>query len=79
VGNIGALVGRVTYRKKVRGQAVFDYRYGDERLIRPTLYDAYHEIVPALKPKSGKNKGGRCRPHLRIGRFLWARSAGYPG
>jgi len=50
VGNAGLLVTRVLYVKEApeRRFVIVDAAMND--LIRPTLYDAWHEIVPALEP-----------------------------
>jgi diaminopimelate decarboxylase len=53
VGNAGILVTRVLYVK--RGEAktfvIVDAAMND--LVRPTLYDAYHEIRPVREPRIG--------------------------
>ena len=53
VGNAGILVTRVIYVK--RGEAktfvIADAAMND--LVRPTLYEAYHQILPVTEPKSG--------------------------
>jgi len=45
-------------------------------LIRPTLYEAHHEIQPVLEPSPGAPTpdGGRGRAGVRIGRFPGAGS-----
>ncbi|HET7210171.1 MAG TPA: diaminopimelate decarboxylase [Methyloceanibacter sp.] len=52
-GNAGILVSRVLYVK--RGAAkiftIVDAAMND--LLRPTLYEAYHDIVPVVEPKPG--------------------------
>ncbi len=50
VGNAGVLVTRVIYVKEVasRGFVVVDAAMND--LMRPVLYDAYHDIVPIIEP-----------------------------
>ncbi len=52
VGNAGLLLTRVEYLKhgEVRNFAVVDAAMND--LIRPSLYDAYHEVRP-VKPSAG--------------------------
>ena len=54
VGNAGILVTRVLYLK--RGEAktfvIVDAAMND--LIRPTLYEAHHEIQPVAEPRSGR-------------------------
>ena len=48
VGNAGVLVTRVLYNKEtdVKRFVVIDGAMND--LIRPVLYEAYHEIVPSI-------------------------------
>ena len=53
VGNAGILVSRVVYVKK-NGDKTFiiaDAAMND--LIRPTLYDAWHDILPVVQPEAG--------------------------
>jgi diaminopimelate decarboxylase len=56
VGNAGILVTRVIYLK--RGEAksfvIVDAAMND--LVRPTLYDAHHEIVPVREPRAGARR-----------------------
>jgi diaminopimelate decarboxylase len=56
VGNAGILVTRVLYVK--RGEAktfvIVDAAMND--LIRPTLYDAYHDIRPVNEPRTGARR-----------------------
>jgi diaminopimelate decarboxylase len=49
-GNAGVLLSRVTYVKQgeVRDFLIVDAAMND--LIRPALYDAYHEIEPVIAP-----------------------------
>ena len=71
VGNAGILVTRVLYLK--RGEAktfvIVDAAMND--LIRPTLYEAHHDIRPVTEtaPGAPPDCGRRGRPGLRIGRF----------
>jgi diaminopimelate decarboxylase len=53
VGNAGILVARVIYVKHGDGKnfVVIDAAMND--LIRPTLYEAYHEILPVQAPAPG--------------------------
>jgi diaminopimelate decarboxylase len=53
VGNAGVLVTRVLYLKKTATKtfAVVDAAMND--LLRPALYDAYHEIVPVAEASPG--------------------------
>ncbi len=52
-GNAGILVSRVIYVKKgaKKSFVIMDAAMND--LIRPTLYDAYHEIMPVTEPLGG--------------------------
>ncbi|HVT97127.1 MAG TPA: diaminopimelate decarboxylase [Acidobacteriaceae bacterium] len=54
VAQAGALVARVLYVKKngAKTFVIVDAAMND--LIRPALYQAHHEIVPVVKPRSGK-------------------------
>jgi diaminopimelate decarboxylase len=53
VGNAGILVTKVVYVKQgaTRKFVIVDAAMND--LLRPSLYDAHHEIVPLLAPKPG--------------------------
>ncbi|NVN88130.1 MAG: diaminopimelate decarboxylase [Rhodopseudomonas sp.] len=53
VGNAGILVSRVIYLKRGDGKnfVIIDAAMND--LIRPTLYEAYHEILPVRAPAPG--------------------------
>lgn len=54
VGNSGILVAKVTYVKKTRSKnfVIIDAAMND--LIRPSLYDAYHEVLPVIRRSAGK-------------------------
>ena len=56
VGNAGILLTRIRYLKKsaAKGFAVVDAGMND--LIRPALYQSYHEIIPVNQTKSGREK-----------------------
>ncbi len=56
VGPAGVLLTRVLYRKRNDGKqfVVVDAAMND--LIRPSLYNAYHEIVPAIMRANGKTE-----------------------
>ena len=53
VGNAGILLSRVLYVKEGRARrfVIVDAAMND--LIRPTLYDAWHEILPVGRPRPG--------------------------
>ena len=52
-GNAGILVSRVIYVKEGGTHAFVIQDAAMNDLIRPTLYDAYHEIIPVSEPGSG--------------------------
>jgi diaminopimelate decarboxylase len=84
VGNAGILVTRVIYLK--RGEAktfvIVDAAMND--LVRPTLYDAHHEILPVREPVAGTRRimadvvGPVCESgdFLALGRTLAEPKAG---
>ncbi|MCB8819732.1 diaminopimelate decarboxylase [Microvirga rosea] len=49
-GNAGVLVTRVIYVKEGAGKTFVIVDAAMNDLIRPTLYDAYHEIKPVIEP-----------------------------
>ena len=53
IGNAGLLVSRVLYVKKGEGRdfLILDAAMND--LIRPAMYDAHHEVVPAVEATAG--------------------------
>ncbi|WP_339951986.1 diaminopimelate decarboxylase [uncultured Albimonas sp.] len=55
-GNAGILVSQVIYRKQGEGREflVLDAAMND--LIRPAMYDAWHDIVPVVEPEPGVEK-----------------------
>ncbi len=53
VGNAGILVTRVLYVKRGEAKTFVIVDAGMNDLIRPTLYDAHHEIRPAREPPAG--------------------------
>ena len=75
VGNAGILVCEVIYVKEgdAKNFVVVDAAMND--LIRPTLYDAFHEIRPVVlpAPDQAAHDGRRRRPGLRDRRFPGAR------
>jgi diaminopimelate decarboxylase len=50
VGNAGILVTRVVYVKHGEGRSFVIVDAGMNDLIRPTLYEAHHDIKPVLEP-----------------------------
>jgi diaminopimelate decarboxylase len=53
VGNAGALVTRVLYVKRGEEKTFVIVDAGMNDLVRPTLYDAHHEIVPVAEGQGG--------------------------
>jgi len=70
-GNAGVLVCKVLYIKNTRAGknfAIMDAGMND--LIRPSLYDAYHDILPIVKLQSGREKYDIVGPICESGDFL---------
>jgi len=70
VGNAGIFVTKVVYVKDngVKKFVIVDGGMND--LIRPTLYDAYHEIVPVKQTKASKIKVDVVGPICESGDFF---------
>ena len=78
VGNAGILVTRVIYVKhgEAKNFIIIDAAMND--LIRPTLYEAHHDILPVVQPAPGANRmvadvvGPVCESgdYLALGRTL---------
>ena len=64
VGNAGILLTRVRYLKKSRGRKFAIVDAGMNDLIRPALYDAYHEIVPVNENGSSKSTASPARTDI---------------
>ena len=75
VGNAGILVSRVIYVKpgEAKNFVIIDAAMND--LIRPTLYEAHHDILPVREPAQGRanDHGRRGRAGLRNRRLSRAR------
>ncbi len=54
VGNAGILVTKVLYLKDTRRKKFIITDAGMTELIRPVLYEAYHEIIPVIEKKRKK-------------------------
>jgi diaminopimelate decarboxylase len=84
VGNAGILVTRVLYLKRGESKAFVIVDAGMNDLIRPTLYDAHHDIRAVRQPASGTPEivadvvGGVCETgdFLALGRRLPAVASG---
>jgi diaminopimelate decarboxylase len=71
-GNAGILVTQVIYVKEGAGRnfVIVDAAMND--LIRPTLYDAYHDIKPVVepKPRTGRIRADVVGPVCETGDYL---------
>ena len=52
--NAGILVARVIYAKQGERKHFLILDAGMNDLVRPALYDAYHDVVPVEEPKPGR-------------------------
>ena len=78
IGNAGVLLTRVRYIKQTGRKKFVIVDAGMNDLIRPALYQSYHEIVPVIQTPN--RAGARARKQdrhrragVRVGRFLCAR------
>lgn len=55
IGNAGVLLTRVLYLKETRQKKFAIIDAGMNDLIRPALYQSYHQIVPVIQPSVGKS------------------------
>ena len=55
-GNAGALLTRVLYIKETGRKKFAIIDAGMNDLIRPALYESYHQIVPVVQPSMSRNK-----------------------
>jgi len=56
VGSAGILVSRVTFVKNIKSKNFLIVDSGMNDLLRPSLYDAYHEIVPVHKKSHSRHQ-----------------------
>jgi len=70
VGNAGVLVTKTLYLKKGEGKEFVIVDAGMNDLMRPSLYDAYHHIVPVVKRKRSGIKADIVGPICESGDFL---------
>jgi len=70
VGGAGVLLTRVLYRKKTSEKefVIVDAAMND--LIRPVLYDAYHEIIPVRENEGPRFRADVVGPVCETGDFL---------
>lgn len=69
-GNAGILVTQVLYVKQTPRKKFIIVDSGMNDLIRPTLYDAYHEIAPVVKTKSRTITADIVGPICETGDFF---------
>ncbi|MDD5449212.1 MAG: diaminopimelate decarboxylase, partial [Candidatus Omnitrophica bacterium] len=62
VGNSGILVTRVLYPKKTKARNFIIVDAGMNDLVRPALYEAYHEILPVAKSHGHKTQDSAKPP-----------------
>lgn len=70
IGNAGHLLTKVIYRKTSGGKSFLITDAGMNDLIRPTLYGAYHDIVPVKKTSLKKVKTDIVGPICESGDFM---------
>jgi diaminopimelate decarboxylase len=69
-GNAGIFVTRVLYKKKNPEKEFVIVDGGMNDLLRPSLYNAYHEILPVRKNRRGKILADIVGPICESGDFL---------
>ncbi len=62
VGPAGVLLTRVLYRKTNNHKRFLIVDAAMNDLLRPSLYGAYHEIVPLVRPWVGRRAASRAKP-----------------
>jgi diaminopimelate decarboxylase len=70
VGNSGIFVTKVLYVKKVPQKTFYVVDGAMNDLVRPSLYNAYHEIKPVEEKKDGTVKADVVGPICESGDFL---------
>lgn len=71
VGNAGVLLTRVRYRKETGSKRFVIVDAGMNDLIRPALYQSYHEIVPVREPATpGRERVDVVGPVCESGDFF---------
>ena len=70
VGNSGIFVTKVLYVKKVPEKTFYIVDGAMNDLVRPSLYNAYHEIKPVKEKKNGIIKADIVGPICESGDFL---------
>ena len=70
IANSGHLLAKVLYRKVSGGKSFLITDAGMNDLIRPSLYEAYHEILPVKKSAAKKVKTDVVGPICESGDFM---------
>ncbi len=70
VGNAGALIARVTYRKYTSAKSFLVVDAGMNDLVRPSLYGSFHRIVPLAKTPGTRWQMDVVGPICESGDFL---------
>ena len=70
VAEAGVLLSRVLYRKSTRTKEFIIVDAGMNDLIRPALYDAYHEILPLRQNPMGTVRADVVGPVCESGDFF---------
>jgi len=70
IGEAGALISRVLYRKDSSGKKFIVVDAGMNDLIRPSLYNAHHQIVPATRNGAEEEIVDIVGPICETGDFL---------
>lgn len=70
VGNAGALLARVTYRKDTSAKSFLVVDAGMNDLVRPSLYGSYHRIVPLRRVAGSHRPMDVVGPICESGDFL---------
>ncbi|MCA6085474.1 diaminopimelate decarboxylase [Candidatus Endomicrobiellum agilis] len=70
IANAGHLLAKVIYKKVSGGKSFLITDAGMNDLIRPTLYEAYHEIIPVKKTDDKKIKTDVVGPICESGDFM---------
>ncbi len=73
VGNSGILVSEVIYRKEVEARNFIVIDSGMNTLLRPAMYDAYHEIQPVTSHGRKKIEADVVGPVCETGDILGAK------
>jgi len=70
VGNAGILITKTLYLKKGTGKEFVIVDAGMNDLMRPSLYGAYHHVLPVIKNRRGKIVADIVGPICESGDFL---------